>query len=313
MNNLIYKNIVIIEDDQPTLDIYKDIIIDIPDFKFNIIEFLSGDDFLNANSADLEKAHLIISDIIMPGVDGLTTIRALGERGFLKTIPVLFVTGDQHPSLPLKLKKLVDSTLSTSLLHKGEYETDELILNILNLIKIKELFDTNEYHKKKIISLEQAKNNYLTSRLTKIVKTKEHLDVFKKFIINFGYTNIPMIKALIYTIEKITPVINKIVGELDDADRLMKQLPNMIELLKTVEADFTEFVLISAEMGLLDKDQLLNENPNSKTDFFGKVEGMYNSLKISLSVMEELKQVGDFSWKLIMENSDEDSDNIILF
>jgi CheY-like chemotaxis protein len=47
---------------------------------------------------DQERPDLILTDIMMPGIDGLTFVRKLREDPIWSTIPTVVVTAKAHPS-----------------------------------------------------------------------------------------------------------------------------------------------------------------------------------------------------------------------
>ena len=71
--------------------------------------FLTGDEsfrFLEADNAARafeilahDEVHLIVADIHMPGMDGITFVRQLRASKKLSTVPVILLTGDHDPAL----------------------------------------------------------------------------------------------------------------------------------------------------------------------------------------------------------------------
>lgn len=81
------KTVLIIEDDQIILEMYRD--------KFQVshwgvITALNGEDGLNA--AFRHHPDLILLDLAMPKMDGMTVMRHLREDSWGETVPVIILT-----------------------------------------------------------------------------------------------------------------------------------------------------------------------------------------------------------------------------
>jgi DNA-binding response OmpR family regulator len=81
------KKILIVEDDKPLLEALKK---KLTLNKFNVIEAINGEDGLNKALA--EHPDLILLDIIMPRMDGLTMLKKLREDKWGEGVPVIMLT-----------------------------------------------------------------------------------------------------------------------------------------------------------------------------------------------------------------------------
>ncbi len=82
------KSILVIDDNQEVRTIVKTVL---GNFGFAVREATSGESAIQMVLA--EKPDLIISDVRMPGMDGLHLLSAIRELPFTATIPFILMTG----------------------------------------------------------------------------------------------------------------------------------------------------------------------------------------------------------------------------
>ncbi|WP_417782588.1 response regulator [Terasakiella pusilla] len=86
MSNSEKKSILIVDDISANIDVLKDILID----DYNIRVAKNGETALKI--AQKTQPHLILLDVMMPGMDGYQVCQALKENTSTHRIPVIFVT-----------------------------------------------------------------------------------------------------------------------------------------------------------------------------------------------------------------------------
>lgn len=126
-------NILLIEDDK----IVREIIT-------NLLE-LKGYSVYSANNGkqalvliDKLEPDLVITDLMMPVVDGFELINAINKNKYLKKIPIVILTGTtNHDDL------FNERNLKFDLIIKKPFRNNELLQNIENILK-KERKVTNE-------------------------------------------------------------------------------------------------------------------------------------------------------------------------
>lgn len=118
-------NILLIEDDKIVREIIS-----------NLLE-LNGYSVYTANNGkqalvliDKLEPDLVITDLMMPYVDGFELIDSINKNKYLKKIPIIILTGTtQHDEL------FKDKNLKFDLILKKPFRNNELLLNVENIIK----------------------------------------------------------------------------------------------------------------------------------------------------------------------------------
>jgi diguanylate cyclase (GGDEF)-like protein len=119
------KKILIVDDDQDALDLIKAVLGGTKDF-----EVLTACDGLKAlEVVRLENPDLIILDIIMPGMDGITFKKELNQNETTAMIPVIFLTAkDAAPD------KLEGFLLGADDYIAKPFRTDELVARVRSIL-----------------------------------------------------------------------------------------------------------------------------------------------------------------------------------
>lgn len=87
MDSSAKKKLLIVEDETFLLDVLKE---HLSKEGFHVVTARDGEEGLGA--ALTEKPDLILLDIIMPRMDGMTMLRKLREDAWGKTVPIIFLT-----------------------------------------------------------------------------------------------------------------------------------------------------------------------------------------------------------------------------
>lgn len=120
------KKILIIEDDIILLNLLKD---RLTYAGFNIITERDG--VRGLKTAFKENPDLILLDIVLPEMDGISVLKQLKQDGNLKNIPVIIISNSGEPVEIEEIKKIgVEDYLI-----KTEFEPSEVLLKIETLFK----------------------------------------------------------------------------------------------------------------------------------------------------------------------------------
>ena len=205
------ERILFVDDEQFVLDGFKRLLRDYRD-RWQMEFALSGSEALEV----VEKYNfdVVITDIRMPGMDGLELLEKLQLHEKTRNIPVVILTGGQERNLKRKALELGAVDLLTKPLDK-----EDLVARINNVLKIKEYQD---------IILE--KNRALERQL--VISQKMDLvgvmaagavhDLTNLLSIIVGYSNLLIVENLLDTIE-ITS-IEKIRKAGEKASALVNQI-----------------------------------------------------------------------------------------
>jgi len=120
--------IIIIEDDPLLVRVYQEAFLK---RGYEVETFFSGEDAYEALVKMAEKPTVIVSDIMMPGMDGLEFLKKLKESPELKKIPVILSTN-------LAQVKYAEKGLgmgAIAYLVKGQYTMRELVDKIEDFIQ----------------------------------------------------------------------------------------------------------------------------------------------------------------------------------
>ena len=96
---MIYR--VLIADDEPHM--LKFIEFTLRKGKFEILKANDGVQALEV--AEAQKPNVIVLDVLMPGMDGVTALKSLKKNPVLKRIPVILLTARGHSLDPEEAKK----------------------------------------------------------------------------------------------------------------------------------------------------------------------------------------------------------------
>jgi CheY-like chemotaxis protein len=77
----------------------------------------------------VRKPALLVLDVNMPEMDGLTVLRTIKEHDELKDVPVVMYSADTHPETMLQAKRLG----AVDFLVKGSVGFDELVARLSEL------------------------------------------------------------------------------------------------------------------------------------------------------------------------------------
>lgn len=120
-----YKRILLVDDSLTTREIEKSIL-ELEDY--NVTTAVDGIDGLE--KADSQYYHLIITDIQMPRMDGLTFVDNLKKRNNYRNTPVIVVSSTRDNELEQKFRRLGVEAFIV----KSEFERGNLISEVKKLI-----------------------------------------------------------------------------------------------------------------------------------------------------------------------------------
>jgi two-component system, chemotaxis family, chemotaxis protein CheY len=84
-------NVLIAEDDSGCQRLYRDLLADRPEI--NLIFSANGADAWWHLTDQLERFHRLITDVVMPGVNGIQLVKRLRETPRLQHLPVIICSG----------------------------------------------------------------------------------------------------------------------------------------------------------------------------------------------------------------------------
>ena len=116
------KKILIVEDEEPMLVILRDSLMDAG---FTVATAKNGEEGLVR--AYQERPDLILLDIVMPKMDGMTMMRKLREDPWGKTAPIIFLT---NLSADDAVKKEIEAKEPAQYLVKSDYTIDDVIAEV---------------------------------------------------------------------------------------------------------------------------------------------------------------------------------------
>ena len=77
----------------------REILADILEDRFTIVEAADGEEALEILDSRHEEISVILLDLMMPKVDGLTVLGRINQSSYANRIPVLIITGDQNADI----------------------------------------------------------------------------------------------------------------------------------------------------------------------------------------------------------------------
>ena len=81
--------ILIVDDEELNRDILADILCD-----YDTLQASNGMEALEIIGKNPGMINAVLLDLVMPGLDGYETLKALQERGYLEHLPIIIITGD---------------------------------------------------------------------------------------------------------------------------------------------------------------------------------------------------------------------------
>lgn len=126
------KKILIIEDDLALLDVLSE---GVSGAGFEVARAMNGEEGLSAVFE--EKPDLILLDLIMPKMDGVTMLDKLRKEEWGKDVPVIVLT---NLSSPEDISKTVDKGVSNYLV-KSNWKLEEIIEKVKQVASGKEEFN----------------------------------------------------------------------------------------------------------------------------------------------------------------------------
>lgn len=116
---------------------------------YEVLTASSGEEALDI--AQREKPDLILMDVIMPGVDGITTCHRLTSGDGTKNIPVIMITAKNEPE---DLSKGLEAGAVDYV--KKPFVVVELLARVKTILRLKEAQDKLVEQEKKIAIMELA-------------------------------------------------------------------------------------------------------------------------------------------------------------
>lgn len=114
------KRVLVIEDEQLTRQALVD---ELKSSGFEALEAVNGEDGLQ--TALREHPDLILLDIVMPKMDGITVMSKLREDAWGKDVPIIMLTVlDSDDAI---LQKIVENKPSYYLVKKNELHAEEIV------------------------------------------------------------------------------------------------------------------------------------------------------------------------------------------
>lgn len=96
------QRIMYVEDDPDIQAVAKIALETVGGFSLKICS--SGEEALQ--KAEAFAPQLILLDVMMPGMDGLTTLKTIRQKGYLAEVPVIFLSAKAQPSEVAHYKSL---------------------------------------------------------------------------------------------------------------------------------------------------------------------------------------------------------------
>lgn len=284
------EKILILDDDYSILKLIERILVS-KNYKCDIID--NAKNFIEFSSTNsIFEYDLIISDIFMPGLNGIDFIKKLGAEDYLEKIPVLFITVLQDSDTISKIYEIPD-TFAIDYLRKP-FEPVELMCRVKTLITLKkkndELIKYNLEIENTLNKLRMTINerNYLLSQHinTKIEIEKKlediikQIDLVKELVPKIASNDLPVLKFVTNTIENSTEIIDRIVkegGENEDAFRIITKT---VEPMKTACSNIESIITFLIYYGIIDKKSV-DETDITRTHFYEVINNLYKLGKIS--------------------------------
>ncbi len=156
------KKTILLADDA---EINRDLLRQIFEEQFNILEAADGDETVKILSEQSEEIVMIFLDLMMPGKTGLEVMEYMRGRGLDKTIPVIMITGESTADTDVKAYEYGVSDII--------YKPFEARVVMRRALNIMELFENR-------INIEKK----LEERTQKLVAMQKQLEQSNEFLIN---------------------------------------------------------------------------------------------------------------------------------
>lgn len=121
------QTILIIEDDQILLEMYRD---KFQVSKYGVITALNGEDGLNA--ALQYHPNLILLDLAMPKMDGMTVMKLLRKDPWGETVPVIILT---NLNIDGRLLEEIIKNKPTYSLMKANTTPEEVLMKVKEILE----------------------------------------------------------------------------------------------------------------------------------------------------------------------------------
>jgi DNA-binding response OmpR family regulator len=122
------KTILVVEDEKSI----RDAIVDVLNAKkFNVIQAQDGRE--GVELALSEKPHLILLDLVMPGMDGMTALKKIRENDWGSKVPAIILT-----NLSANNEKLIEDMVTCkpiNYLIKSDWRLHDILDKIEKLLK----------------------------------------------------------------------------------------------------------------------------------------------------------------------------------
>jgi signal transduction histidine kinase/class 3 adenylate cyclase len=240
---------------------------------FNILQAGDGEEGLQ--QAQLYQPDLIISDIMMPGVDGYQLCRAIREDVKLRHIPIIFLTAKASEEMKLEgLETGADDYLAKP------FNARELLARSKNLITLRQ-------QEKEVKQLNQQLEQKLKDQLEELVRNKKLSGYFSGKLLNQILTADNAID-LVTERRNITILFCDLCGFTDMTDRVesekITQLLNeyLSELVTLVEQHGATLVQVIGDgiMVFLGAPEAMDDKEQAR-----------RALKLSIAIQKKVKQL----------------------
>lgn len=116
------------------VEINRQLLCEIMKDGFTVLEAEDGRAALSILEREQEDIAVVLLDIVMPEVDGFEVLRSMKEHGYLKKIPVLFITGDtseetERRGFEMGVSDLIRKPFSSILVNKRVKNVVEMFAN----------------------------------------------------------------------------------------------------------------------------------------------------------------------------------------
>lgn len=172
------KNTILIVDD---IETNREILCEIFKQDYRVIQASNGKEALDFIQKEKEQIAIILLDIIMPVVDGFGVLEYLNEKGMIKRIPVILITGDKSEKMEEKgyemgVSDIMSKPFNTTIIKRR-------VTNVIDLYRHKNhLENLVEKQTRKIVET----NDQIIDTLSTIVEFRdlesgEHIKRIKNF------------------------------------------------------------------------------------------------------------------------------------
>ena len=246
-------NVLLIDDIQSNLDVLETILE--KDFTFNTHSVLSGSDALKIlvkNNIDI-----IITDLMMPNMDGLELTRIIKQNTNTKHIPILVVTASSDEKNELALYKegvfdyLTKPIIPEKLINKMKILTYTILENSYKDKLIKEQNKVKESTKEFInIFTHELRTplnliyNFSSHMKKKFIRDKIDKEKFTKYLASIEQSSENMLNTInsMLTIGKMEKGHKLIINDTIDLIQVIKDMIDIFELTlqnENIELDFS--------------------------------------------------------------------------